>query len=148
VIDFWTVLRFVHVLGAIIWVGGQLTITLVVLPPVRGMLAAAQRANVLRAVGKRFALVTFALFLPMQIGTGVLLARHYGVTWASLVQPGYGRVLAVKLILFALVMVAATLHGVAQGKGQADKARAASIAAQIGSLGIVLLATWLAAGGR
>jgi uncharacterized membrane protein len=91
VIDVWTVVRFVHVLGAIIWVGGQLTITLVVLPPVRGMLAAAQRADVLRAVGKRFALITFALFLPMQIGTGVLLARHYGVTWASLVQPGYGR---------------------------------------------------------
>jgi uncharacterized membrane protein len=147
VIDIWSVVRFVHVLGAIIWVGGQLTITLVVLPPVRRILAPAARADVLRSVGKRFALVTVALFLPMQIATGVLLAWHYGVTWASLTQPGYGRVLAMKLILFALVMVAATLHGLAQARGQAGTARAASLAALVGSLGVVLLATWLTEGG-
>jgi uncharacterized membrane protein len=145
--DIWSVVRFVHVLGAVIWVGGQLTITLVVLPPVRGILAPATRTDVLRSVGKRFALITVALFLPVQIATGVLLARQHGVTWASLSQPGYGRVLAMKLILFALVMVAATLHGFAQARGQDGTARAASLAALIGSLGVVLLATWLSEGG-
>jgi putative copper export protein len=77
---------------------------------------------VLRTVGRRFALMTATLFVPSQIATGVLLASHYDVTWASLGQPSYGRVLAVKLILFAAVMAAATLHGIAQSRGQADKA--------------------------
>lgn len=144
--DIWTVIRFVHVLGAIIWVGGQLTITLVVLPPVRERLTIADRAEVLRAVGKRFALITMTVFVPVQIATGVLLAWHYGVTWASLLQPGYGRILVMKLVLFTGVMVAATLHGIAQSRGQAERARAMSLASLVGSLGVVLLATWLAVG--
>ena len=84
VFDVWVLIRFLHVVGAIIWVGGQLTITLVVLPPVRERLALVDRADVLRSVGKRFALITSTVFLPLQIATGVLLAWHYGVTWASL----------------------------------------------------------------
>ncbi|MPZ80598.1 MAG: hypothetical protein GEV28_09440 [Actinophytocola sp.] len=145
-IDIWTIVRFLHVLGAIIWVGGQLTITIVLLPPVRRMLSTTDRAGLLRTVGKRFALITMAVFLPNQITTGVLLAWQHGVTWAALLQPGYGRVLAAKLLLFTLVMVAATLHGIAQAKHQPGKARAASITALIGSLGVILLATALAEG--
>ncbi|BBX15962.1 hypothetical protein CRI77_18810 [Mycolicibacterium duvalii] len=144
--DLWTVVRFAHVMGAIVWVGGQLTITLVVLPQVRERLAIADRADVMRAVGQRFAVITMALFLPLQITTGVTLAWHYGVTWASLAQPGYGRILVLKLVLFTAVMAAATLHGLAQAKGQAERARAASVASLVGSLGVVLLATWLAEG--
>lgn len=144
--DIWTVVRFVHVLGAIIWVGGQLTITLVVLPPARELLGIADRAQVLRAVGKRFARITMVVFLPVQVVTGVLLAWHYGVTWASLLQPGYGRILVMKLVLFTGVMVAATLHGIAQSRGRAERARAMSLASLVGSLGVVLLATWLTEG--
>ncbi|MEU3764919.1 hypothetical protein AB0E55_07620 [Amycolatopsis keratiniphila] len=142
-IDIWTVVRFLHVLGAIIWVGGQLTITVVVLPPVRRLLGLAERTEVLRTVGKRFALITAALFLPAQITTGVLLAWRHGVTWAALAEPGYGRVLAAKLILFTLVMAAATVHGIAQAKRRPAAARAASITALVGSLGVILLATGL-----
>ena len=145
-IDLWTVIRFVHVLGAIVWVGGQLTSTAVFLPPVRRVLAAADQAGVLRAVGKRFAKVTAVAFLPLQITTGVLLAWRHGVTWASLLQPGYGRALAAKLLLFAVVMAAASVHGMAQAKGQPGRARAASITALVGSLGVVLIATGLAEG--
>ncbi|MGV9839374.1 hypothetical protein ACWDUL_34965 [Nocardia niigatensis] len=145
-IDIWTIIRFLHVLGAITWVGGQLTITLVLLPPARDKLAIADRAEVLRAVGKRFAAITFAGFLPVQITTGILLAGRHGVTWASLLQPGYGRTLAAKLLLFAVVMAAAGVHGIAQAKTQPGTARAASLTALIGSLGIVLLATGLVEG--
>ncbi|MBB4966812.1 hypothetical protein [Saccharothrix violaceirubra] len=143
-IDIWTIVRFLHVLGAIIWVGGQLTITIVVLPPVRRMLSADDRAGMLRTVGKRFAIITMAVFLPNQVTTGVLLAWQHGVTWATLLQPGYGRILAAKLLLFTLVMVAAALHGIAQARHQPGKARAASITALVGSLGVILLATALA----
>jgi uncharacterized membrane protein len=146
VIDIWTVVRFLHVLGAIIWVGGQLTITLVVLPPARRALTATDRADVLRAVGKRFAVITATVFLPVQITTGILLADRHGVTWASLLHPGYGRVLAAKLLLFVVVMAATAVHGVAQAGQRPHAARAASITALIGSAGVVLLATGLVEG--
>ncbi|MDA4109613.1 hypothetical protein [Mycolicibacterium holsaticum] len=145
-IDIWTVVRFLHVLGAIVWVGGQLTVTLIVLPPATRLLGVADRAQVLRNVGRRFAVVTFAVFLPVQITTGILLAVRHGVTWASLLEPGYGRVLVAKLLLFAVVMVAASLHGLAQARRQPSAARTASIASLVGSLGVVLLATALVEG--
>jgi len=146
VIDIWTVVRFLHILGAVVWVGGQLTITVVVLPPIARTLAAPDRADLLRGVGRRFAIITATVFLPVQIITGVLLAGQRGVTWASLLQPGYGRVLVAKMILFAVVMVAATIHGIAQGRHKPRAARATSIASLIGSLGVVLLATALVEG--
>ncbi|KKW66272.1 MULTISPECIES: hypothetical protein [Mycolicibacterium] len=146
-IDIWTVVRFLHVVGAIVWVGGQLTVTLIVLPPAHRLLSVPDRAQVLRNVGRRFALVTFAMFLPVQITTGVLLAVRHGVTWTSLSEPGYGRVLIVKVLLFAAVMVAASLHGMAQARRRPRAARTASIASLIGSLGVVLLATALVEGG-
>ncbi|HEX5493309.1 MAG TPA: hypothetical protein VFX70_01885 [Mycobacteriales bacterium] len=141
-----TVVRFLHVLGAVLWVGGQLTLTLVVMPLARRTLPPDRRAEVLRQVGLRFGVLTGAVFLPVQIGTGVLLARAHGVTWASLAHPGYGRLLAAKLGLFGFVLAAAAVHGLAQGRGRVPLARGASMASLVGSLGIVLLATGLTTG--
>lgn len=141
----WSVVRFLHVLGAALWVGGQLTVSLIVLPLARRLLDGERRATVLRAVGRRFGMFTAAVFLPVQLGTGVAIAVHKGVTWASLLQPGYGRVLAAKLLLFGAVMLAAGLHGWASGAGRAGTARALAVASLVGSLGIVLLATALPA---
>lgn len=145
-IDLWSVVRFLHIVGAIIWVGGQLTVTVILLPIAQRQLAVADRATVMRAVGRRFAMVTAAVFLPVQIITGILLAIHNGVTWASLLEPGYGRVLVAKVLLFALVMAASVVHGIAQSRRQPRGARVASIAALVGSLGVVLLATVLVEG--
>ncbi|WP_216215282.1 hypothetical protein [Amycolatopsis aidingensis] len=145
-IDVWTLVRFVHIVGAALWVGGQLTISLAVLPPVRTLLGPDRRVSVLRSVGRRFAVITMAVFLPSQLATGLLLAWHNGVTWQSLTEAGYGRLLLAKLALFALVMVAASVHGIAQGRGRAWLARAAATAALTGSLGVLLLATGLTAG--
>lgn len=38
--DIWTAVRFVHVLRAVVWVGGLLTITVVLLPAAYRVLAA------------------------------------------------------------------------------------------------------------
>ncbi|MER7499366.1 hypothetical protein AB0L05_05845 [Nonomuraea pusilla] len=141
----WSVVRFLHVLGAALWVGGQLTVSLVVLPLARRLLDPERRAGVLSAVGRRFGLFTVAAFLPVQLATGIAIAVHKGVTWASLAEPGYGRVLAAKLLLFCLVMAAAGLHGLAIGRGLARTARALAVASLVGSVGIILLAAALPA---
>ncbi|SDQ79750.1 hypothetical protein [Thermostaphylospora chromogena] len=141
----WSVVRFLHVLSASLWVGGQLTVSLVVLPLARRSLDGERRGELLRAVGRRFGRFTGTVFLPIQIGTGVAIAWHKGVTWAALLQPGYGRILVAKLGLFCAVMAAAALHGWASGTGRPNLARTAAVTSLVGSVGIILLAAALPA---
>mgnify|MGYP001263287662 CR=1 FL=1 len=141
----WSLVRFLHVTSAALWVGGQLTVSLVVLPLARRLLDEQRRAMVLRQIGRRFGMFTGAMFLPVQISTGVAIAVHKGVTWESLAEPGYGRTLTAKLLLFAAVMAAAGLHGWANGSGKPAFARAMAVTSLVGSVGIVLLATALPA---
>ena len=138
----WAGARFLHVLSAMLWVGGQLTVSLVVMPLTRRTLEGERRATVLTAIGKRFGTLTAGFFLPVQLGTGIALAWGAGVTWASLLEPGYGRVLAAKLALFCVVMVAATLHG-ATTRTRPRLARTMAMTSLVTSVGVVLLATLL-----
>jgi len=142
-LGWWSFVRFVHVVSAMTWVGGQLTISAMVLPVVRRVLSVEDRLPVLTGVGRRFGMFTVVAFLPLQVGTGIVLAWHKGVTLPALAEPGYGRTLAAKLVAFALVMVAAGGHGWAMGTTRKALARSLAIATLVGSLAIVLLATAL-----
>lgn len=144
--EVWSLIRFVHILSAAVWVGGQLTITALLLPVLRAKLAVGDRATVMRQVGRRFGKFTVIGFLPIQVGSGLLLAWRHGVTFGMLTEPGYGRTLLAKLIVVTLVLAAAGLHGWAQGTGRADLARAFAIASLSGSLIVILLATALVEG--
>lgn len=142
-IGLWTLVRFVHVTGAVLWVGGQLALSWVVLPLARRMLPEEDRTQFASAAGKRFGMLTGAVFLPVQIATGWAMARHKGITLAALAEPGYGRTLAAKLALFLVVLAAAAAHGWAYSRGRTGTARALAVASLVGSLGVVLLATGL-----
>jgi uncharacterized membrane protein len=142
-VTLWTVVRFVHVAGAALWVGGQLTLTLIVLPLARRALSDEDRSRVMPAVGRRFARITLAAFLPSQVLTGIALAAHRGVTLGSLAEPGYGRTLAAKLILVVVAMATAAGHGIASAQGQPALARVLTLCSLMCSLGVVLLATAL-----
>ena len=144
-VGLWSLVRFAHVTGAALWVGGQLVLSLVILPLARRRMEPRAWRELTAAAGRRFGRLTAAVFLPVQLGTGVAIAWHRGVTWASLAEPGYGRVLAAKLGLFTLVMLAAALHGMAHARGRAGLARGLAVTSLVGSLGVVLLATALPA---
>jgi len=66
----WSVLRFVHVLSAAVWVGGQLTLSLLMLPLLRRRLPVEVRTTVMSSVGKTFGIYTAAIFLPLQTTAG------------------------------------------------------------------------------
>jgi len=144
-VGWWSLVRFAHVAGAALWVGGQLALSLVVLPLARHLLATEAKDSFTAAAGRRFGMLTGAVFLPLQLATGWAMAWHRGVTWASLAEPGYGRTLAAKLVLFAVVMLAAAGHGIAHAGHRTDLARALAVVSLVGSLGVVLLATALPA---
>ncbi|MDX3524927.1 hypothetical protein P1P75_00255 [Streptomyces sp. ID05-39B] len=142
-VGLWSLVRFAHVAGAALWVGGQLALSLVILPLARHLLTPEAKDAFTAAAGRRFGLLTGALFLPVQLATGWAMAWHRGVTWASLAEPGYGRTLATKLALFVVVMLAAAAHGTAHSRGRPDLARGLAVVSLVGSLGVVLLATAL-----
>jgi len=118
VFDEWSLVRFLHLLGAAVWLGGQLTISAPVMPAARGRLADDPCAYLTRVLGMRLGIATATVLIPVQVATGLALAWHKGVTWQSPFDPGYGRVLAGKLTAFALVMLAAGLHGWAISAGR------------------------------
>ena len=140
----WVLVRFIHILGATLWVGGQLTLSFVVLPIARRRLAPATQADVVAPIGRRFALATMTVMLPLQIATGIALAAHHGLTWTGLAEPGYGRTLSAKLGLVVIAMAASGVHGVLSAKGRRTAARAAVATGLVCSTGIVLLAAALA----
>ena len=143
IVSVWTLVRFVHVLSAMVWVGGQLLLSLLVLPVLRRRLDTASRAPLTREVGVRFGILTVAVFLPLQIATGIALASHRGLTVRDLAEPGYGRTLGEKLTLFAVVLLISGVHGMAVRRGQDRLARLLGVATLLGSVGVVLLATAL-----
>lgn len=146
-VSVWTLVRFLHVLSAMAWVGGQLLLSLLVLPVLRRRLDPATRAPLTREVGVRFGVFTLAGFLPVQLATGIALAAERGLTLSDLAEPGYGRTLGEKVTLFAVVLLLSGAHGMAVGRGRDRLARVLAVATLLGSVGVVLLATALVPSG-
>lgn len=140
----WSIIRFIHVTAATVWVGGQLVLSGIVLPALR---TAAADASVdvtplARKAAHRFALVTTLGLLPVLIATGTALAMHRGVTWDSLTRPGYGRLLAIKLALVATSFLLSMVHGILTSRAPTT-ARVIAAGGLGASVGIVLFATAL-----
>jgi uncharacterized membrane protein len=70
----WTLIRFVHVLSAIAWVGVQLTLFLL-FPVLRRRLGTEEFREVARAAGIRLGIVA-AVTLPALLASGLALASH------------------------------------------------------------------------
>jgi len=138
----WSLVRFVHVLAAMGWVGGQLFLSVVVLPVLRATAEPDVRSPLVHRTAERFAAIANAVLLPTLLITGVLLAWHRGVSLASLDDAGYGRLLGMKLVLVVISVALAASHG-ALATRSPRRARPLAIAGLATSLGIVVFATAL-----
>ena len=141
-VNAWSLVRFAHVVAAMGWVGGQLVLSAVVLPVLRAEIAPTVQGPLLRATGRRFGLVANVVLLPTLLASGVALAVHRGVTLETLGEPGYGRLLGVKLVLVATSVVLAAVHGTLATR-RPRIARPLAIAGLASSLLIVVFATAL-----
>jgi putative copper export protein len=96
----WTTVRvFLHVLGANVWVGGQLTLA--------GLVPGLRRVSpdAPRAVARRFNVIAWAAFAVL-IATGIWNILAIRPDWSS----SYGTTLIVKLVVVAASGLAAALH--------------------------------------
>ena len=138
----WSLIRFVHVLAAMGWVGGQLLLSVVVLPVLRQQLAPALRGPLIRQTATRFAVVANTTLLPLLLVTGVALAWHRGVTLRTFDDGGYGRLLGIKLVLVVGSVALAAVHGIVATR-RPRTARPLGIAGLASSIAIVVFATAL-----
>lgn len=108
-ISVWVILRWVHLMSAIAWVGGMLFMGLILIPVMRKALPSTERTLLFDKVGYRYGMVsTFALLLLLV--TGYFNGEHRHVDWAHLMDTGYGQILALKLVLVGLVIGVTLVH--------------------------------------
>lgn len=112
--DVWTLVRFVHVLGAACWVGGMIVLGAVAVPAARraGDRAAARR--VVTSAARRFGVVGALAFAAL-IATGLALVNHRGIALGDLPDSAYGRRIVAKIGLLAAMGVVTVAHAFWQG---------------------------------
>lgn len=106
---------WLHLMGAILWVGGQIFLVAVVLPVARLALDDGQRARLAGQLGRRFARLSSGA-LALLIVTGALLALLHGVSASMLVVTTWGLVLLAKAALVGLVLALTVVHGAYYGR--------------------------------
>lgn len=114
----WLISVYLHVLAAIVWIGGAFFLMLVVVPWLRTG-DRAQAGKLLRETGPRFRDVGWVCFAILLVtGTYNLYVR--GVRFGSFVDDvwlgsAFGRAVLVKLGVFALVLVVSAVHDFSLG---------------------------------
>lgn len=144
----------VHVLAAVIWLGGLFFFALVGAPVLRRMEPAALRAALFQQLGERFRTVGWVAIVVLLV-TGVINLYFRGVLdrdlWnAAFWNTRFGRVLGVKLAAILSMLVLQVLHdfqlGPAAGRARAGteeairlRRRAALVARSSALLGLLIL---------
>lgn len=112
-------LRIVHLLAAIVWAGGTITLVFVAVPPVQ-RLQGPERAALLREFGRRWRPIGWSA-LGVAVLTGVFLAQRAHAFDGA--PRDFDWVLAVKGLLVGLLAAGAYLHDFVLGPGLARQMR-------------------------
>ncbi len=103
------VLIWIHVLAAMVWIGGMAFLSLVLVPALRCVDNPALRVDFLKLVGRRFRVAAWGSILVL-IGTGLTNLVLLG-QWPSF-QTAFGRLLVIKLLAVGLMLAVTTFHDV------------------------------------
>ena len=112
--DLWTLVRFLHVLGAATWVGGMIAIGAVAVPAARAAGDRDAGRRVMTSAGRRFG-VFGALAWSVILVSGFGLIHHRGLELADLPDSDYGHRLIAKICVLAAMGVVTALHALWQG---------------------------------
>lgn len=104
-----------HVLAAILWLGGMFFLSLVGAPVLRGLEPESLRADVFRRIGARSRTVGWGA-IAVLLATGVANLRFHGLLHGAVLRDPafwsgrYGSALAWKLAAVAVMLVVQALH--------------------------------------
>lgn len=139
----WTLVRFTHVLAAVLWVGGQLTLSLVVRRAAQETVTDEARSDLFTSMGRSFGRMANFVLMPVLLGTGLALIYHRGVDLGALAVGSYGQILTVKIVLAFISFGVAAVHGMMANRAVPGTSRALGITGALVSVTVILLATAL-----
>jgi putative copper export protein len=98
---------FLHILAATVWIGGQVTLAVLV-PLLRGV------EGMPTAAARRFQYLAWSAYAVL-ILTGIANVRNAGIGWSDLESTPAGRTLSLKLVLVIVSGVGAAVHAYSVG---------------------------------
>lgn len=105
----WLLIRWIHVLAAVTWIGGNLTLAMIVVPYFRQNLPPVKRIQLLTQIGKRFEPVVWGCVMILFF-TGIgNVFESLGLS-SSVEVTAYMRTLLIKLLLFIILIILTALH--------------------------------------
>lgn len=113
-----TVLLVIHVLAAIVWIGGMIFIALI-LAPVTRALPEAERTALFGVIGQRFSRVGW-ICLALLAATGTAYVAVYAPNLEFLLASRAGPILAIKLLFVIALAVLSWLHDFVYGPKQVE----------------------------
>ena len=114
---FWLFIRWIHVIAAVVWIGGNLILAMVIVPHFRQNLPPVQRIQILTLIGKRFEPIVWGCVLILFF-TGIAnIFNSVDLSSAdnSLLTVPFIRTLGIKLLLFIILLVLTGLHSFIYG---------------------------------
>jgi len=114
-----TLVLWLHILAAIVWIGGMIFVVGVVGPYVRKTFPPAERAPLMAAIGKRFSALSWIAIVTLVV-TGIYNAVRFVRSWDVLLQTTFGHILLLKIILVAAMMSLSVAHDFFLGPRQRD----------------------------
>ncbi|MBI4483543.1 MAG: DUF4149 domain-containing protein [Acidobacteria bacterium] len=110
---------WLHLLAATVWIGGMVFLSAVLVPVTRREECRGIAASLIQWTGRRFRWVGWLCFGVLFV-TGVLNLAYRGFGWGDLWsgqlwQGDFGRVLAIKLLLVAVILLISALHDFVMG---------------------------------
>ncbi len=102
--------RWLHVIAAVTWIGGNLILAMVIVPHFRQSLPPVQRIKLLMQIGKRFEPVVWGC-VGVLFFTGIVnIFFSIDITSASPITDAFMRTLLIKILLFFVLIILTVLH--------------------------------------
>lgn len=103
-------LRWIHVIAAVTWVGGNLILAMVIVPHFKQSLSPVQRIKLLTQIGKRFEPVVWGC-IGVLFFTGIVnIFFAVDLTSPAPIANAFMRTLLIKILLFFVLTILTVLH--------------------------------------
>ena len=102
---------WIHVIAAVVWVGGNLILAMVIVPHFRQHLPPVQRIQLLTQIGRRFEPIVWGC-IGILFFTGIVnIFFAVDLTSTDALSGAFVRTLLIKIGLFFLLVILTVLHG-------------------------------------
>lgn len=106
---------FLHIISAIMWVGGMLFLTLVLAPFLMTIPDPSERSKIYQFVGKKYRTIGWINIILLLVTGPVILAGLYGISpgeiHAAIASGGpFGKALGVKIVLVVIIVLSSFFH--------------------------------------